>query len=116
MTRNHHREPEEYKSVNIPIEQVGFAIIGTLILLGITAAVLNRFGLLTFGKTASCEDCAAKIKNGVAATSGILESRVGRIETDILLIKKDNSDMWKKLDKISDDVSYIRGWVSRNGD
>jgi len=101
--------------MQIPLEQVGFAIIGTLFLLGIVGVVLNKFGLISFGKTTPCDNCQERIIAGAKQSQQILQTKVDRIETDITSIKTDNGAIWQKLDKISDDVSYIRGWVSRNG-
>ena len=96
--------------MNIPIADVGYAILGTLCLMGFIVAILSKLGLLSFGKAAaaSCDDCAARIFAGAKEAQRVLASRIDRMETD-------HASIWNKLNKISDDVSYIRGWIEHNG-
>ena len=96
--------------MTIPIADVGYAVLGTLCLIGFIIAILSKMNLMSFGKTTAsvCDDCSIKIAAGAREAQRDLLLRMARIEDD-------HTSIWAKLDKISDDVSYVRGWLERNG-
>lgn len=106
--------------LGITLEHLTYGVIGFMVLFGAVTVVLMKLDILKFGKNdkpkpAPCDDCAERIAAGTNASSDILRIEIGHLKTDVTAIKESQAALWKRTDKMADDVSFIRGWLSNNG-
>jgi hypothetical protein len=103
--------------VKLTIDQVAYALVGLLCVIGTALVILSRLNILSLGskKSTPCEDCAVKISTGAQNVQGVVVTEVKHVKDDVTHIRSELNALKSTQVTIGRDISFVRGWLVKNG-
>lgn len=95
-------------------------LIGLLALMGIIVGTLNRLSLLEFRWKPNKKEAESEKPEACPVLAEcpdpVCQNNVTRIAEDLSRLKDSvDKELWPRVDEIGNNVSYIRGWIDKNG-